>query len=214
MDAKIPLILSAMVVLGMYLMPSTIARFAGSHSWELNATGGAATMECIRCHQYIYDELSATTESREVLTAHRNAAGNETYTSTLLTSNVSNKTNSELCLMCHLAKIRISTSHTQIIVRPCIDTSCHGTNESYENESLYPDARGMGPKLGKINVHENVFDDFSGFISPLLNETGANYSRGYFLCLGCHTQVSVQINKTGTESFAHNDNSQTQRRYL
>jgi len=215
MDAKILLIMSVLITLGIYLLPSTVARLSGSHSWELNGSGGAASLECVKCHQYIYAELSATTESSAVLTAHRNAAGNTTYTSsTLLSSRVSNTTESELCLMCHLAKVTAASSHTQIIVRPCIDTSCHGTNESYENASIYPDARSMGPKLGKTNVHEYVFDDLSGFISPLLNETGANYSRGYFLCLGCHTDVGIGIEKTSTESFAHNDSNQAQRRYL
>jgi len=213
MDVKILLLLSFLITMGIYLLPASVARISGTHSWELNATGGAASLECVGCHQYIYDELSATADSREVLTAHRNAAGNETYTSILLTSNVSNETNSKLCLMCHLAKIRISTSHTQIIVRPCTDVSCHGSNES-TNNTIYSEAGGMGVILGQTNAHEYVFDDLSGFTSPLLNETGANYSQSYFLCLGCHTRVSVQINKTGTDSFAHNDSNQAQRRYL
>ncbi len=217
MEAKPLFLLSVLIVTGIYLLPSVMARLAGGHTWELNSTGGAASLECTSCHQYIFDELNATAASSVVLAAHRNAAGNTTYTSTLLNPKVSNTTNSKLCLMCHLAKITLNESHTQIIVRVCIDPSCHGTNES-TNNTIYPEEGSMGPRLGNVtNVHEPWFDGSSGFTSPLLNETGANYSKGYFVCLGCHTVVGVNINKTGTEYFAHNDsgafNNKT-RRYL
>lgn len=217
MDAKVLLLLSVLIITGIYFLPSAMARFAGGHTLELNSTGGAASLACTSCHQYIYDELNATSASEQVLIAHRNAAGNTTYTSTLLNPRVTNTTESKLCLMCHLAKIPINVSHTQVIVRVCTDPSCHGTNESSEN-TVYPDAGGMGPKLGNVlNVHETWFDQFSGFESQYMNETGVNYTKGYWTCMGCHTAVGVQINKTGTEYFAHDNinafNDQP-RRYL
>ncbi|MEE8168160.1 MAG: hypothetical protein V3T58_04745 [Candidatus Hydrothermarchaeales archaeon] len=213
MEWKILLIFSLLIV-GIYLFPSATARFAGSHTMEFNQSGGATEFRCTTCHEYIFDELNLTQESREVLLAHRNAAGNATYTSTLLNPNVSNSTDNKFCSMCHLAKTTIET-HTQILVRPCTDLSCHGDNETYENDTLYPEARSMGPKLGNItNVHERWFDQSSGYDSQYLNETGANYAKGYFTCLGCHTSIGVELNRTGTEYFAHNDSNALQRRYI
>ncbi len=216
MEAKILFLLTTIVIMGIYLLPSAMARLAGSHTWELNSTDGAASLDCTDCHQYIFDELNATTKSREVLTAHRNAAGNSTFSSQLLNPKVTNTSDSKLCLMCHLAKISVSTMHTQIMVRPCIDISCHGSNES-TNNTIYFEAGRMGVILGQTNVHESWFDQFSGFNSDFLNETGAAYSKGYFTCMGCHTQVGVQINRSGTEYFAHNTTSAfggNARRYL
>ncbi len=213
MDSKVLFLLSILIIMGIYLLPSAMAKYVGSHTWEVNFTTGAAGLECTKCHQLIFDELNSTTASRNVLTTHRDAAGNATYTSILLNSSVSNTTDSEFCLMCHLVKERVPTSHTQILVRPCIDTSCHGSNES-TNNTIYFEAGRMGVILGQTNVHENWFDQFSGFNSELLNESGVYYSKGYFTCIGCHTQVGVQINKTGTESFAHNNSSADKRRYL
>lgn len=207
MEAKVLILLSILLIVGIYVLPSAMARIAGTHTFELNSTGGAANLVCTTCHGYVYNELSSTQESNAVLTAHRNAAGNTTYTSTLLNPNVTNTTNSKLCLMCHLTKFKISASHTQIIIRPCIDPSCHGTNES-TNNTIYEKAGKMGPALGNVsNVHENWFDQQSSFISPLLNETGSNYSRGYFVCIGCHTAVGFEIhyNESTPEYFAHDN---------
>ncbi len=217
MDAKI-LLIALVIVAGIYFFPQATAKFAGSHSWEANRTGGAANLQCVRCHQYIVDEWNATLDSRNAFAKHRAAAGNASYTSALLNPNVTNTTTSKFCLMCHLAKITVPTSHSQILVRVCIDINCHGNNAT-TNNTFYPEAGSMGVKLGNFtNVHERWFDALSGFSTSLLNETGANYSQGFFACFGCHTQVGVNIERGGTgESYAHNDTSafdDKRRRYL
>ncbi len=217
MDAKIFLI-ALLIVAGIYLFPQATAKLTGGHAWEVNRTGSAANLQCTRCHQYIVEELNTTLESRNTFARHRRAAGNSSYTSTLLNPNVANTTTDKFCLMCHLAKITVPRSHTQILVRACIDVNCHGNNGS-TNNTFYPEAGGMGFRLGNFtNVHERIFDVHSGFSSGLPNETGANYSQGFFLCLGCHTQVGINIERLGEgESYAHNDTNEfagNPRRYL
>ncbi len=213
MNWKVLLISSIIIATAIYVLPSITAKLAGSHTWELNNTGGAVELRCTRCHEYIFNELNATADSEAVFKAHRNAAGNKTYTSSLFNPLVNNATDSSFCSMCHLTRINVTGAHTQILVRPCIDLNCHGNNAT-TNNTIYFDAGRMGLRLGRTNVHESWFDRFSGYDSELLNETGVDYTQGYFTCLGCHTVMEVQISRTGEEDFTHNDSNSSARRYL
>jgi hypothetical protein len=190
---------------GIYVLPSTLARFAGTHTMEFNHTGAEA-LNCVRCHSYILDELNATTASQPIFQKHRTAAGNTTYVTTYLHPNVTNATEFGVCQMCHLAKFYVSAAHTQILVRVCTDPNCHGNNNTINN-TLYPSGR-MGFNLAQSpNVHQGWFQVLAEQGSPNQNESLANYSESYFTCLGCHTHVQVWLNISQT-IFLHNDTSQ------
>ena len=53
MISRSALLLLAMVVVGIYVLPSVTARFAGSHTMEVNTSAGSGGMSCGECHQYI-----------------------------------------------------------------------------------------------------------------------------------------------------------------
>lgn len=210
------LLMFFLVIAGIYFLPSAIATFAGSHTMEWNASGNASALDCIACHQYIFEELNNTV-SQNTLQAHMNAAGNASYTEGWLNLTINNGTSSSpnyvaACQLCHLAQMRSSGSHTQTVLRACIDLDCHGTNET-TNNSAYPAAGMVGRYLGNVsNIHGNWFVGMSNYLSEYVNETNVNYTKGYWACLGCHTYVALNINVTeGT--FAHDNLSAARQRY-
>jgi len=207
-----PLLIVFLIVVAVYTLPYIVATISGTHTMEVNMSASVKGLQCVNCHEYIWDELSLTDESSNVLQAHRNAAGNTNYTAGWLTLNITNTTDSGVCLLCHLAQIQIQGSHTQVVTRACTDLDCHGTNESTNNTAY--NVGDIGLDLGnQTNVHERWFDAMSGYKSAYQNETGANYTKGYWACLGCHTHVKVSINATEA-AYPHDDPSAEQKRYL
>lgn len=207
------LMLAMVVIVGIYVVPTFMATFTQAHTIEVNTTGGLPELNCLSCHQYIQDELNSTTLTELIYIAHRNAAGNSSYTSGWLTPKINNQTNSQVCLMCHLAEFKITGSHSQTLVRTCIDVDCHG-NANMTNNTAYPTAGRMGLKLGNVsNVHGRWFAGISGEPSRYRNETGDAYSQGHLACLGCHAGVSLDIS-IDQGSFPHTNASAERKRYL
>jgi hypothetical protein len=201
-----PFAIIILLILGVYVLPSVFARFAGTHTMEINESTGAAGLNCIACHQIIFDELNATADARTVLQAHRKAAGNTSYTLGWLNMTIDNSTDVGICYLCHRPQTNLTNSHTKSVVRACTDLDCHGTNET-TNNTAYPTAGQVGPILGSHNVHEPFFDGMSAYYSNYLNETGANYTLGYWACLGCHTEVIVTRNLT-KNTYQHDNFTQ------
>ncbi len=208
------LLLLFAIVAGLFIMPELTARFTGSHTMEVGATG-VKNLTCTKCHEYILDELNATEASRIVYAKHKAAAGNTSYTQGWLNLIIDNSSEFGVCQMCHLSQIAQNITHTKAVVRACTDLDCHGSNTT-TNNTAYAAAGDMGPLLGAKNVHERVFDALSGIDSTYYNETGAPYSRGFYFCLTCHTEVQSQLTyqEGATEYFLHNDSTVTRRRYL
>ena len=202
-----------LVVVLIYALPLIAASFSGTHTAEINVSSGASGFDCVACHSDILSQLTSTTESTRVFQMHRDAAGNTTYVSNFLTSNITNTTDSRVCLLCHLAQIPVADSHTQLVVRVCTDLDCHGNNETTNNTG-YPTAGNITAKMGSVtNAHERWLDAMSGITSTRKNETGTPYSHDFYTCLGCHTGVGVNINSTEA-TYAHSDADDPQRRYF
>jgi len=159
MNKKILLYL-ALMTLGVYAMPNTVALFAGQHSFYNNI--GAA---CDTCHSDVMSQLEG---SGDVYNKHKAAAANTNYTTYLslggkeysngvITAydgkiwtynpsqkawqngsdirNVSLDTSSisGVCMLCHNATLTGSFTHTGIIVRVCDDDRCHGNRYNFTN---------------------------------------------------------------------------------
>ena len=212
------LLLIGLGILGVYVIPTAVARFSGSHTWEFNATTGAAGINCVGCHEYIRAELNASTYTEAVFNAHGAAASNASYTQGWLNLTIDSSTPYGVCQLCHLNQLSATQSHTRVTVRACTDLDCHGSNAT-TNNTAYP-AGAMGPKLGgsntadPTNVHMRIFNQISGMESELLNETGSDYKKGFYFCIGCHTQAQFEVTQTGTEGWNHSDFNFGKRRYL
>jgi hypothetical protein len=206
MDRAPILFLTMVIVMGAYVLPSVTARFAGSHTMELNHTegvegSGTLNLKCANCHTYIDDELNATANADMVITAHLNAAANTNFTGPNgeinLTSNLDPNDASRACKMCHVLSqnsVNIAGSHTKVAIRPC--TVCHGN--STDTGLAYSDfgtAGDMGRKLANsTDGHRNFFVPLDTTTSDLGNlDASGNYSNGYFACLACHTHVGVNF---------------------
>lgn len=161
MNKKILLYLGLMA-LGLYVMPNTVALFAGQHAFY-----SGMGVSCAKCHSDILSQIEA---SGYVYEKHRAAAGNINYTTYLsiggtnysngvmnsyngktwtwngnawvngtITRRVSlDKNNNgiingdEICLLCHNATLAGSIVHT-MVVRVCDDDRCHGNRNNYFN---------------------------------------------------------------------------------
>lgn len=184
------LLVVALIIIGIYLLPTLAATFAGSHTMEVNQTTGVEALRCTECHAYAFDELNSTI-AQQVLQKHKNAAGNTTYTQSWLQRNLNNQTTEGVCYLCHsVIKAYENESHTGVVVRVCTDINCHGNNET-TNNTMY-DVGNVGPILGGKNAHEEWFDGMSNYTTRHQNETLYNYTKGFFTCLGCHTEVEVE----------------------
>lgn len=207
-----PISVILIMVTSIYVLPLVVAKFTGSHTAEVNATEGVDALDCVACHGNILSELNATTESQRVYQVHSDAAGNTSYTSAFLNENITNSSDSKVCMLCHLAQSRMEGSHTQLVIRVCTDQDCHGNNETTNNTG-YPLAGNISAKLGsQKNAHERWFDAMSNINSTRRNETGAYYSNDFLTCVGCHTGTSVNINATEA-LYPHGDVDDPQRRY-
>jgi hypothetical protein len=220
MDAKVRvLLLVGLGVLGIYVIPSAVAKFSGSHTWEFNETSGVSGINCVKCHEYIRSELNASTTEEQVLAAHTAAAGNLSYAQGWLNLSIDNSTSFGVCQLCHLIQNSSTPSHTKVTIRACIDLDCHGDNVN-TNNTAYPEGR-FGPKLGgsdefsPTNVHMRIFNQMSADLdSGYRNETGSEYSKGFWFCVGCHTRTEFTLVQEGTENFNHTNVSAAKRRYL
>ncbi len=161
MNKKILLYL-ALMVLGLYMMPQTVALFAGQHSFY-----SSAGVSCNTCHSDVLSQMSGY-----VYEKHRDAAANKNYTTYLslggktyngtaitdykdtvwtwdgtawqnannpsekrlvnLDKNGNGIDGGEICMLCHNATIFGATAHT-VIVRVCDDDRCHSNRNNFYN---------------------------------------------------------------------------------
>jgi hypothetical protein len=205
-------------LLAVYALPTAIAKFVGSHTFETGANG-VGGLKCQICHDYIVQEFQATTETNRVLQIHNSSASNWSYTQGWLNITPNTNQTQGVCMLCHRNQLSATPSHTKVTIRVCTDLDCHGNNAT-TNNTAYPVEGLMGPRLGgsdesdPTNAHMRVFNSLSGNFSFYYNETGTNYTEGVFLCLGCHTFMDFELSVNGSESYNHSDFSSSKRRYL
>lgn len=221
------LILSIVVVSGIYVLPSVIATFAGSHSMEVNTTGtlgdysdfytpgcgycheGRNVLKnfprCTACHEYILNELNATANSRNVLAKHTppytpfNEQGRESEVN-------------YACVMCHHPpKINFAGTHTRVGVVAC--TYCHGNstdpgvfdtgNEGHPAKGRPNETAWVGPKLASsYDGHSNWFKGMETTDS-IYSFPGENrsFSAGFYACLACHTHLEMNMKLSRPQAF-------------
>jgi len=184
MRSRGTMLLLSLLVLGIYVLPSVTARYAGSHTMEVNTSvGGPQNMKCGQCHGYIVDELNATTKSDYVVYQHMVAAGASTADT--------------VCQFCHTVSTGIVGSHTQVTIKPCTDSSCHG------NESSSEITRNVTGRLNtSVDMHRGWYRAMEATNDPLgrVDSSGTALKAGYYVCLGCHTHVGVAFNVTRPNS--------------
>ncbi len=165
MNKKI-LLYIALMVLGLYVMPNSLALFAGQHGF-VSGMG----VSCDKCHSDVITQMQI---SGYVYDKHRAAAANTNYTTYLSIGGINYSTGviysydgkkwtwngnvwvngsdqrkvsldkdnngingAEICMLCHNSTLTGSVAHSGIVVRVCDDDRCHGNkNNVYNNASL------------------------------------------------------------------------------
>ncbi len=203
------LMLLAIAVVGIYVLPSVTARFAGSHTMEVSEDALVEGLMCEKCHTYIIDELYATAPSTDVIVVHLDAANESGYVNSTGILNITDSLgltleNRSACMLCHLiTKDRggINASHTKITIRVCTDEKCHGQPEDPTTLSGYSQYTSpllnITAKLGADeDVHSKFYNPLEASDSQYVRQDGVAYKRGFYACLGCHTHVGMEFNLT------------------
>lgn len=196
------LLIVAVFITGIYVLPSAVAKYAGSHTWEFNGTGRVTALQCGKCHTYIKNEINGSV-TKDVMNAHLNASNASAYIGPDKIINISRAatgTLDDVCWMCHVQEndATVTGGHTKVVIRVCTDTDCHGDQTGTTSGSVW-DTDKMNV-TGKINstsdAHWNFYRPLTNFQSTIGNEDGGNYDFGFVSCLGCHTHVGLDLNLT------------------
>lgn len=133
----------------------------------------------------------------------------------------------EICHLCHNATLTGKPGAHAITVRTCDDDWCHGNrNYVFNDPELFNTSQSKVNVGTALNDTENIHRAFyisqsnesTGYraIEPfnhtIGNIAGDYISKGYWTCMGCHSQVQVDISIVSNMPFNHTDG--TRRKYL
>lgn len=133
----------------------------------------------------------------------------------------------ELCMLCHAVLSGMSAHAGSMAVAACDDDRCHGNRNYIYN---YPGILGIsanvsaaGYNISSNNIHSSYYLTLSNQSSPypsvdLFGYTHGNVysnsvSRGYYSCIGCHSEVSMNINLVQVQTYNHSGIDEPQGRY-
>lgn len=134
----------------------------------------------------------------------------------------------ELCLLCHSTIISGMTAHAgSMAVAACDDDRCHGNrNYMYDDPGIlgiFSNVTAAGYNISSNNIHSKYYLTLNNQSSPypstgLFGYTHGNVynnyvSRSYYACLGCHSEVSMNINLVPITIYDHSGIDEPQGRY-
>ena len=134
----------------------------------------------------------------------------------------------EVCLLCHSRSLLGAGTHAgTAFVSACDEDRCHG-NRLYEYNDpnllgIYGNVTASGYNLSLDNIHQKYYLTMSNQTStyPAVdlfgythgNVNGSYVSRGYYVCLGCHSDVSTNVALVLPATYDHGDINEPQGRY-
>ncbi len=133
----------------------------------------------------------------------------------------------ELCNFCHDTLLfGLSGTHTRRTVRVCDDDRCHGNRNHNYNDPDFFDAGSKATIVGSdLSEYAHAALYLSGcnessphaaglpFGHAAGNVNGADISKGYWACLGCHSDAGVAITFEAAETYGHDVDEETPTRY-
>ena len=190
------LLLVAVVAIGIFALPSTMALFGGQHNWyDLGPAGN--DVPCEKCHADVFDELSNSGPhvNMECWFCHRTGSITSiTYASGEGNSSVpgqeAHAASTVECMACHIG-FTAPSNHPSEWDQSEDCVKCHGGKFPAGNYIL--EAGGFGlvtwnsSDTGAKAAHKAFVDNASS--DPLMD--GANEA-----CITCHTHVAIDINWT------------------
>jgi hypothetical protein len=133
----------------------------------------------------------------------------------------------ELCMLCHGIVTGMKAHAGSMAVAACDDDRCHGNrNYIYDDPGILgilANVSAAGYNISSNNIHSSYYLTTSNQSSPypadaLFGYTHGNIynnyvSRGYYSCLGCHSEISVDINLVQGQTYDHSGTDEPQGRY-
>ncbi len=134
----------------------------------------------------------------------------------------------EVCLLCHSRSLLGAGTHAgSAFVSACDEDRCHGNRLYKYNDpnllGIYGNVTAAGYNLSLDNVHQRYYLTMSNQTSTyqdvdLFGYTHGNVnnsyvSRGYYVCLGCHSDVSSNITLILPSTYDHGDINEPKGRY-
>lgn len=133
----------------------------------------------------------------------------------------------ELCFLCHAVISGMSAHAGSMAVSACDDDRCHGNrNYSYNDPGILGISANIseaGYNISSNNIHSGYYLTTSNQSSPypevaLFGYTHGNVynnyvSRGHYSCMGCHSEINVNINLVQVQTYNHSSADEPQGRY-
>ncbi|MCX9075894.1 MAG: hypothetical protein OIN88_14810 [Candidatus Methanoperedens sp.] len=134
----------------------------------------------------------------------------------------------EICMLCHSRSLLGIEAHAgTAIVSSCDDDRCHGNRMYMYNDpsllGINSNITAAGYNISVDNIHSEYYLTTSNQSSPYDayplfgythgNVNGSYISRGYYTCMGCHSDVNVDINLILPPTYEHDNISMKKGRY-
>jgi hypothetical protein len=134
----------------------------------------------------------------------------------------------EVCRLCHGRNLLGVEPHAgTTMMSACDEDRCHGNSKfRYNDPGLFgisANVTAAGYNISFGNIHSSYYLTMSNQTStypavPLFGYTHGNtnssyISRGYYTCLGCHSDVNVNVTLVLAPTYEHDDINMQQGRY-
>ncbi|MCX9082457.1 MAG: hypothetical protein OIN83_09700 [Candidatus Methanoperedens sp.] len=133
----------------------------------------------------------------------------------------------ELCMLCHSIASGMKTHTGSMVVTACDDDRCHGNRNNIYNDpgilGIFANVSAAGYNISSNNIHSSYYLTTSNQSSPYPAMTPFGYvhgnvynnyvSRGYYSCLGCHSEINININLVQSQPYNHSGIDEPQGRY-
>ena len=147
---------------------------------------------------------------------------NNNTTSILVSLDHDNSTKidgNEICHLCHNASLTGELGAHAITMRTCDDDRCHGNRNNVYNDPELFDTSQNRLNVGMVlnhsdNIHRVFYfsqsNESTGYTADMPfnhamgNTAGEYISKGYWACIGCHSEVPVEL-EIVPEEFNHTD---------
>jgi hypothetical protein len=208
---KVALLSIAVLVIGIFALPSTMSLFAGQHVWY-DLSAGINEVPCEKCHADVVNEMQSDQNGahRNLTCAmcHRTIFANYTYASGAGSGSIPGKEVHAAavieCMHCHGIYRDFGKWNHWNDPEYSVCTKCHWSGGYIDfisaggfgiEDPANPGFNTTPNDTGKNAAHKK-------FVLDAINDTtmsGANEA-----CLACHTMIGVKINWTHAQSLEFN----------
>lgn len=181
MNSKILILSIAVISVGLFAMPSTLSLFAGQHTFI-----NGSSVDCKKCHQDIYNELTTggstahlTTQLQACQGCHKtgnitqvifNSTQNMTWFNTSIKGNANAHAAVTLeCVSCHQG----------------VGIELSGSQEAH-TQFYWNSSNTINSSVGGVNAVNNT----------VISLRGANTA-----CVGCHTHITTNVTWIRTKGY-------------